>query len=130
VAVQVLTLAALVLNVIVSITVAHTYGVIGAAWSYVAGFVVLICCSVWYAQRFLPVNYEISLMMRGLICGAVACGGSLMIPSAGLAGMGGRVVIMILFTGLLLLVGVIRRSDVTGITRMVSPQPSTVPLSP
>ena len=118
--VQLILFAALLVNVIGGALLAISFGMLGAAWAVVLGFAVLLFGNYLYAQRVIPVEYGVGTILRGVLCGGIAVSLALWSPEQGILGFSLRIGVMLIFTGLLFMLGVIHRGDLKALKALAA----------
>ncbi len=88
------------------------WGILGAGWSTVIGFSVLVVLGWRNAQRSYPVSYDFSRVLR-IVATAAAFMVVLveLVPAVGLVGIGTRILLVALFPLALFAVGVVTRGE-------------------
>jgi O-antigen/teichoic acid export membrane protein len=88
------------------------WGILGAGWSTVIGFSVLVVLGWRNAQRSYPVSYDFSRVLRIVATAAVFMVVLVeLVPAVGLVGIGTRVLLVALFPLALFAVGVVTRGE-------------------
>jgi O-antigen/teichoic acid export membrane protein len=86
------TLAALAANVVLNLLLVPPLGIVGAGLALVASYVVVLALMYVFTQRLFPVPYQWGRLARVVLTAAVLVGaGELLMPTAGAAGLLGRV---------------------------------------
>jgi O-antigen/teichoic acid export membrane protein len=99
-------IAALVANVALNLLLVPSMGIVGAGIALVASYVVVVGLMYVFTQRLFPVPYEWSRLTRVLLISAgLVAFGELAMPTDGLAGLLGRMVVWALFPAALLASG-------------------------
>jgi O-antigen/teichoic acid export membrane protein len=100
------TIAALVANVALNLLLVPSMGIVGAGIALVASYVIVVGLMYVFTQRLFPVPYEWSRLTRVLLISAgLVAFGELAMPTDGLAGLLGRMVVWALFPVALLASG-------------------------
>jgi len=105
------TIAALIANVALNLALVPSLGIVGAGLALVASYVVVVALMYVFTQRLFAVPYEWGRLARVALVSAALVGlGELAMPTAGAAGLAGRVVLWALYP-LALLAGGFFSSD-------------------
>ncbi len=100
------TIAALVANVALNLLLVPPLGIVGAGIALVASYLVVLALMYGFTQRLFPVPYEWGRLARVVLVSAALVGaGELLMPTAGAAGLLGRMVLFALYPLALLLGG-------------------------
>jgi O-antigen/teichoic acid export membrane protein len=98
--------AALAANVILNLILVPPLGIVGAGLALVASYLVVVALMYGFTQRLFPVPYEWSRLTRiALVAAALVGLGELLLPTDGIAGLAGRIVLWIAYPAILLLSG-------------------------
>ncbi|MET0305080.1 MAG: oligosaccharide flippase family protein [Solirubrobacterales bacterium] len=98
--------AALVVNVVLNLILVPPLGIVGAGIALVVSYLVVVALMYGFTQRLFPVPYEWGRLARIVVVTAVLVGlGELLLPTDGLAGLAGRVVVWLAYPAVLLLSG-------------------------
>jgi O-antigen/teichoic acid export membrane protein len=98
--------AALAANVILNLILVPPLGIVGAGLALVASYLVVVALMYGFTQRLFPVPYEWSRLARIVLVSAALVGlGELLLPTDGLAGLAGRVLLWLAYPAILLLSG-------------------------
>jgi len=98
--------AALAANVALNLILVPSLGIVGAGLALVASYVVVVALMYGFTQRLFPVPYEWGRLARVVLVSAALVGlGELLLPTAGLAGLAGRVALWLSYPAVLLLSG-------------------------
>jgi O-antigen/teichoic acid export membrane protein len=98
--------AALAANVILNLVLVPPLGIVGAGLALVASYLVVVALMYGFTQRLFPVPYEWSRLARIVLVSAALVGlGELLLPTDGLAGLAGRVLLWLAYPAILLLSG-------------------------
>jgi O-antigen/teichoic acid export membrane protein len=97
---------ALVANVVLNLILVPPLGIVGAGIALVASYLIVVALMYSFTQRLFPVPYEWGRLARVVVITAALVGlGELFLPTDGIAGLAGRVVLWLLFPLVLLLSG-------------------------
>jgi O-antigen/teichoic acid export membrane protein len=100
------TAAALAANVILNLILVPPLEIVGAGIALVASYLVVIGLMYGFTQRLFPVPYEWGRLARLLLVSVVLVGiGELLLPTAGAAGLLGRIVLWLAYPVTLLAAG-------------------------
>ena len=92
------TIAALVANVVLNLILVPPLGIVGAGLALVASYLVVLALMYGFTQRLFPVPYEWGRLARVVLVSAALVGvGELLLPTAGVAGLLGRVALWLLY---------------------------------
>ncbi len=106
------TAAATVVNVVLNLALVPSLGIVGAGFALVASYVVVLALMYAFTQRLFAVPYEWGRLARIVLASATLVGlGELLMPTAGLAGLAGRVVLWAAFPLLLWVSGFLRPAE-------------------
>jgi O-antigen/teichoic acid export membrane protein len=99
-------LAALAANVALNLILVPPLGIVGAGLALVASYVVVLALMYGFTQRLFPVPYEWGRLARVVLTSAVLVGvGELLLPTAGFAGLLGRIALLAAYPLVLLATG-------------------------
>jgi O-antigen/teichoic acid export membrane protein len=116
------TLAALVANVALNLVLVPPLGIVGAGLALVASYLVVVASMYWLTQRLFPVSYEWGRLARVVLVSAVLVAfGELLLPDAGLAGLAGRLAVLLAYPALLLTTGFFTRAERRQLARLRHP---------
>jgi O-antigen/teichoic acid export membrane protein len=100
------TIAATGANVALNLALVPPLGIVGAGLALIASYVVVLVLMYVFTQRLFPVPYEWSRLARLVLVAAALVGlGELLMPTSGVAGLAGRLLLWAAFPALLLLSG-------------------------
>ncbi len=100
------TIAATLVNVALNLALVPSMGIVGAGLALVASYLVVLALMYVFTQRLFPVPYEWGRLARIALVAAALIGlGELVMPSEGVAGLLGRIALVLCYPGLLLLSG-------------------------
>lgn len=100
------TLAATAVNVALNLLLVPAYGIVGAGVALVLSYLAVLALMYLFTQRLFPVPYEWGRLARVVVLAAlVIAGGELLTPTAGLAGLAGRLLLCGAYPLLLLVTG-------------------------
>jgi O-antigen/teichoic acid export membrane protein len=118
------TLAAGAVNIGLNVWLVPRYGAIAAAWSTLAAYGILLILTWRSAERLHPFPYEYRRLglMAGLALALFLAGQLLPFPSPALE-VAGRVLLWLAFPFGLLSLGMLDRSELAGLTRLIRGQP-------
>jgi O-antigen/teichoic acid export membrane protein len=117
------TIAALVVNVALNLALVPSLGIVGAGIALVASYLVVLALMYGFTQRLFPVPYEWGRLIRLVLVSAALVGlGELLLPTAGAAGLLGRVVLWLLYPAGLLAVGFFTQGERQGLAQMRHPR--------
>ncbi len=92
------TAAATAVNVGLNLLLVPAWGIVGAAAALVASYVVVLALMYAFTQRLFPVPYEWGRLLRiVVIAAALVAAGELLLPTAGAAGLAGRVAVWLCY---------------------------------
>jgi O-antigen/teichoic acid export membrane protein len=116
------TIAALVANVILNLILVPPLGIVGAGLALVASYLVVLVLMYGFTQRLFPVPYEWGRLGRVvLISAALAAAGELLMPTAGFAGLLGRVALFAAYPLALFASGFFTSGERVWLTRLRHP---------
>ena len=100
------TATALVVNIALNLILVPSLEIVGAGIALVVSYLVVIALMYRFTQRVFPVPYEWGRLARviGISVGLVAIG-ELLLPTEGVAGLLGRIVVWLLYPATLLVTG-------------------------
>jgi O-antigen/teichoic acid export membrane protein len=99
-------IAATIINVALNLALVPSLGIVGAGLALVASYVVVLILMYVFTQRLFPVPYEWSRLARVVLVSAALVGlGELLMPTTGIAGLAGRLVLWAAYPALLLASG-------------------------
>jgi O-antigen/teichoic acid export membrane protein len=91
-------LAALISNVALNLILVPPLGIVGAGLALVGSYLVVVALMYWFTERLFPVPYEWGRLARILfVAAALIAFGEVVLPSAGFAGLLGRLAVGLLF---------------------------------
>jgi O-antigen/teichoic acid export membrane protein len=94
--------AALAANVALNLLLVPPLGIVGAGLALVASYLVVVASMYWFTQRLFPVPYEWGRLARVvLVSAALVALGELLLPTAGLAGLAGRLALLLAYPAVL-----------------------------
>jgi O-antigen/teichoic acid export membrane protein len=97
------TIAATVVNVALNLALVPSLGIVGAGLALVASYVVVLVLMYVFTQRLFPVPYEWGRLARITLVAAALVGlGELLLPTSGVGGLLGRVLLWALYPLILL----------------------------
>jgi O-antigen/teichoic acid export membrane protein len=100
------TAAALVANVALNLVLVPPLGIVGAGIALVASYLVVVVLMYGFTQRLFAVPYEWGRLARVALVSAALVGlGELLLPTDGLPGLAGRVILWLLYPLALLITG-------------------------
>ena len=100
------TLAALAVNVALNLLLVPPLGIVGAGLALVVSYLVVVALMYGFTQRLFPVPYERTRLARiVLVSAALVALGELLLPTDGLGGLAGRVVLWLAYPAVLLATG-------------------------
>ncbi len=100
------TAAATIANVALNLALVPPLGIVGAGLALVASYVVVLALMYVFTQRLFPVPYQWGRLLRIVLASAALVGlGELVMPTSGLAGLAGRVILWLAYPALLLVTG-------------------------
>ncbi len=106
------TAAATVTNVALNLALVPSLGIVGAGLALVASYVVVLVLMYAFTQRLFAVPYEWGRLLRIVLASAALVGfGELWMPTSGLAGLAGRLVLWLAFPFVLVASGFFTRSE-------------------
>ncbi len=106
------TAAATVANVALNLALVPSLGIVGAGLALVASYVVVLVLMYAFTQRLFPVPYEWGRLARVVLVSAALVGiGELALPTAGFAGLAGRIALWAGFPLLLWASGFLRPGE-------------------
>src|SRR3954452_4998548 len=89
-------IAALAVNVALNLILVPPLGIVGAGLALVASYMVVVALMYVFTQRLFPVPYQWGRQARVVLTAAVLVGaGELALPTAGAAGLLGRIVLLL-----------------------------------
>ena len=116
------TIAALVANVILNLVLVPPLGIVGAGIALVASYLVVVAAMYGFTQRLFPVPYEWGRLARVVLVSAALVGlGELLLPTEGLAGLAGRVALLLAYPLALLGSGFFSREERRILARLSHP---------
>ncbi|MBS1889573.1 MAG: oligosaccharide flippase family protein [Actinobacteria bacterium] len=116
-------LAALVSNVALNLILVPPLGIVGAGLALVASYLVVVALMHWFTERLFPVPYEWGRLARVLFAAAGLVGlGELVMPTAGLAGFAGRLLLALLYPAVLLASGFFTAEERGWLARLRHPR--------
>ncbi len=116
------TLAALVANVVLNLILVPPLGIVGAALALVASYLVVLALMYVFTQRLFPVPYEWGRLARIVLAAAALVGvGELALPTAGAAGLLGRVLLVAAYPFVLLAGGFFTVAERAWLARLRDP---------
>ncbi len=97
------TIAALIANVALNLLLVPPLGIVGAGLALVASYLVVLALMYGFTQRLFPVPYEWGRLARVVfVSGALVGAGELLMPTSGIVGLLGRIVLWALYPLVLL----------------------------
>jgi O-antigen/teichoic acid export membrane protein len=116
------TIAALAANVALNLLLVPPLGIVGAGIALTASYLVVVALMYGFTQRLFPVPYEWSRLLRiALVTAALVGAGELLLPTDGIAGLTGRIVVWLAFPAVLLLSGFFTAEERRWLTRLRRP---------
>lgn len=114
------TIAAAGANVALNYALIPRYGMIGAAWANAAAYALQAGLAFTFSQRFYPVHYEYGRITRAVGASAIAFLAAMAVPQLpALAGLLLRgTVVLVVFAGLLWIVGFFEREELVVLKRL------------
>ncbi len=98
--------AALVANIVLNLVLVPPLGIVGAGIALVASYLLVVALMYGFTQRLFPVPYEWGRLARIVLVTAALVGlGELLLPTAGFAGLAGRVILWLAYPLVLLFSG-------------------------
>jgi O-antigen/teichoic acid export membrane protein len=116
----VMTLAAAVLNVSMNLALISRLGMMGAAWSTVAGYGLMLVMGVYYSNRLYRLPFEWGRIGRIAFAAFFCYGLSLLAPAAILPALAVKAFALALFPATLCLLGFFRDDEVRQLKRVTS----------
>ncbi len=120
----VLTLAAAVLNVSMNLALIPRLGMMGAAWSTVAGYALMLVMGIYYSNRLYPLPFEWGRMARIAFAALFCYGLSLLAPAEILPALTVKVFVLALFPAALYLLGFFREDEIRQLKRVLASRAS------
>ena len=118
------TIAALLVNVALNLALVPPLGIVGAGLALVASYIVVVALMYGFTQRLFPVPYEWGRLARVVLVSAALVGlGELAMPTAGAAGLAGRVALWALYPLALLAGGFFTAPERRWLARLRHPGP-------
>ncbi len=106
------TIAALVANVVLNLVLVPPLGIVGAGIALVASYLVVVAATYGFTQRLFPVPYEWGRLAKVVLVSAVLVAlGELLLPTEGLAGLAGRLALLLAYPLALLVSGFFSREE-------------------
>jgi O-antigen/teichoic acid export membrane protein len=116
------TVAALAANVVLNLVLVPPLGIVGAGLALVASYLVVVASMYWFTQRLFPVSYEWGRLARVvLVSAALVALGELLLPTAGIAGLAGRIALLLGYPALLLASGFFTSAERRQLARLRHP---------
>jgi O-antigen/teichoic acid export membrane protein len=116
----VMTLAAAVLNVSMNLALIPRLGMMGAAWSTVAGYALMLVMGIYYSNRLYRLPFEWGRMGRIAFAALFCYGLSLLAPVAVLPALAVKVFVLALFPATLYLLGFFRDDEIRQLKRVLA----------
>jgi O-antigen/teichoic acid export membrane protein len=115
-------IAALLVNVALNLALVPPLGIVGAGLALVASYVVVVALMYVFTQRLFPVPYQWGRLARVVLVSAGLVGlGELALPTAGAAGLLGRVVLCAAYPLALLAGGFFNSEERRWLSRLCHP---------
>ncbi len=87
-------IAALLVNIVLNLLLVPPLGIVGAGLALVASYLVVVALMYGFTQRLFPVPYQWGRLARVVLTSALLVGlGELVMPTAGAAGLAGRILL-------------------------------------
>jgi O-antigen/teichoic acid export membrane protein len=99
------TIAALVVNIALNLALVPSLGIVGAGLALVASYVVVVALMYVFTQRLFPVPYQWGRLTRVVLVSAALVGLGELLPTEGIGGFLGRLVLWFAYPAVLLLSG-------------------------
>jgi O-antigen/teichoic acid export membrane protein len=116
------TIAALVVNVALNLILVPSMGIVGAGIALLASYLAVVALMYGFTQRLFPVPYEWGRLARVVaVSTALVVLGELLMPTDGILGLAGRIVIWFLYPAALLLFGFFTAEERRWLARLRHP---------
>jgi O-antigen/teichoic acid export membrane protein len=116
------TAAALASNVVLNLILVPPLGIVGAGIALVVSYVLVVALMYGFTQRLFPVPYEWTRLAKVvLVTAALVTLGELLLPTDGLAGLAGRIVVWLAYPAVLLLSGFFTAEERRWLSRLRHP---------
>ncbi|HWM55920.1 MAG TPA: oligosaccharide flippase family protein [Solirubrobacterales bacterium] len=117
------TIAALVANVVLNLILVPPLGIVGAGIALVASYLIVVVTMYGFTQRLFPVPYEWGRLAKVVLASTVLVGlGELLLPTEGLAGLAGRLALLLAYPLALLASGFFTRDERRNLARLRHPR--------
>jgi O-antigen/teichoic acid export membrane protein len=117
------TAAATVTNIALNLALVPSLGIVGAGLALVASYVVVLVLMYAFTQRLFAVPYEWGRLLRIVLASAALVGlGELWMPTSGLAGLTGRLVLWFAFPFVIVASGFLTRSERRSLSILFRPR--------
>ncbi|MGH2925223.1 MAG: polysaccharide biosynthesis C-terminal domain-containing protein, partial [Solirubrobacterales bacterium] len=116
------TIAAVATNLALNLALVPSQGIVGAGIALVASYVVVLVLMYAFTQRLFPVPYEwrrLSLVL--LSAAALAGGGEVLLPTAGLAGLASRTAVWLAYPAVLFAFGFLHEDERVRLAELLRP---------
>jgi O-antigen/teichoic acid export membrane protein len=116
------TIAALVANVVLNLILVPPLGIVGAGIALVASYLIVVVTMYGFTQRLFPVPYEWGRLAKVVLASTVLVSlGELLLPTEGLAGLAGRLALLLAYPLGLLASGFFTRDERRNLARLRHP---------
>jgi O-antigen/teichoic acid export membrane protein len=116
------TIAALVVNVVLNLILVPPLGIVGAGIALVASYLIVVVTMYGFTQRLFPVPYEWGRLSKVVLVSAALVGlAELLLPTEGLAGLAGRLGLLLAYPLALLTSGFFTRDERRNLARLRHP---------
>ncbi|MFQ5789632.1 MAG: polysaccharide biosynthesis C-terminal domain-containing protein, partial [Acidobacteriota bacterium] len=122
----ILSFSAAAVNVGLNFLLIPRLGMMGAAWSTVAGYGLMAGLGITFSQRHYPIPFEWRRIGLLGLAGALAYGASLAAPPAGGGALAVKMLTLSLFPASLYVLGFFRREEITRLRGLLSSAPLPV----